>query len=223
MCFCTYPLLYTPRHPENFDFRAFRSGVSQNRNSWGSSDYQGVAESLNRPDDKAFWGNSRLCVSGRLPHFCMRSFRFPTTVKMQKFAMTRFLTTMSGNARHRSDFSPQQYISVVHFSDTPHMRDQTYIAHGTRPAAAGEHQKGGKQRWFSGTPKEKGWFCGPGASLLEPRLAKPIFVLRSNLRKPIDTKHPCLAEPPPADESPKHKKSNRKFGCFWRCVGDSNP
>ena len=114
MCFCTYPLLYTPRHPENFDFRAFRSGVSQNRNSWGSSDYQVVMNQLDHPDDKAFWGNSRLCVSGRLPHFCMRSFRFPTPPKMQKFAMTRFLTTMSGITRHRSVF----FFSAVYISSS---------------------------------------------------------------------------------------------------------
>ena len=117
MCKSTYPLLYTPRHPENFHFRALYCAVSSHENSRGSSDYQGVAESLNHPDDKAVWGNSRLCVSGRLPHFCMSPLRFPTTVKMQKFAMTRFLTTMSGLARHRSVFSSHLYLSVFPFSD----------------------------------------------------------------------------------------------------------
>ena len=113
----TNPLLNTPRHPENFHFRALHSAVVLHENSWGSSYYQGVMDPLNRPIDKAVWGNPRFWVSGRLPHFCMISLRFPIAPKMQKFAMTRFLTTMSGIARHRSVFSSHLYLSVFPFSD----------------------------------------------------------------------------------------------------------
>ena len=104
MCKSTYPLLYTPRHPENFDFRAFRSGVSQNRNSWGSSIYQGVMNPLDHPDDKAVWGKPRFWVSGRLPQIFMVANHFPLRPKMKILAMTKCISTISGKARYCRNF-----------------------------------------------------------------------------------------------------------------------
>ncbi len=92
------------------------------------------------------------------------------------------------------------------------MHDQTYIAHRTRTAAAGERQKGderiGKQAKGQGPKRfgdrdEKIYLLGLIAMAFTACGASRL------LFKP--TKHPCLAEPPPADESPKHKKKQPKI------------
>ena len=93
----TNPLINTPRHPENFDFKALWSGVWQNRNSWGSSDYQGVPVPIDRPDDKAVWGKQPFCVSGRLPQIFMVANHFSPCPKMKIFAMTKVLFRRSGS------------------------------------------------------------------------------------------------------------------------------
>ena len=45
------PLVNTLRHPENFHFMALHNLVALHENSWGSSYYKRVADSLNRPVD----------------------------------------------------------------------------------------------------------------------------------------------------------------------------
>ena len=162
MCFCTYPLLYTPRHPENFHFRALYCAVSSHENSRGSSDYQGVAESLNHPDDKPVSGNPPLRVSSRLPTGLERP---PQASAKRDEGGVGFR-----ELRRRK----------VGFAG----RGQVYLNHGLQNRslyceAISENQS---------TPKTHAW---PS---------------RHRLTSPRST-----------------KKSNRKFGCFWRCVGDSNP
>ena len=100
----TNSLINTPFHPEKFHFMALHNLVALHENSWGSSYYQGVMDPFNRPIDKAVWGKHRFWVSGRLPHFCMISLRFPIAPKMQKFAMTKCVSTISGFARYCRNF-----------------------------------------------------------------------------------------------------------------------
>ena len=198
--------------------------MSSLENSRGSSDYQGVAESLDRPDDKAVWGNSRLCVSGRLPHFCMSPLRFPTPPKMQKFAITRFLTTMSGNARHRREpLSPLQNLQYLTFQILLKCTTRPISPTGLeRPPQARAKRDEGRVG-FRELRRRKVGFAGRGQVYLNHGLQNRSLyceAISENQSTPNTHAWPSRHRL----TSPRStKKSNRKFGCFWRCVGDSNP